>query len=171
MRSSTSASVDASTPASRGDAREHLGEHVAARARSTAPPDIHVCRLAEVDPAEPTAVSAAASTTSSRPSTSRAICWASVTNPWPTSAHAQWTVTTPFSIRHAGGRVVVEAFGEEQVLEPDREADAALHVAGSGRAPRAAGAGEVVVAVVGPAAVRPRTLRITSATGAVPGMT
>ena len=118
-------------------------------ARSTAPPDIHVCRLAEVEPADPTAVSAAASTISSRPSTSRAICWASVTNPWPTSAHAQWTVTTPFSIAHTRGRVVVEAFGEEQVLEPDREADAALHVARAGRAPRAAGAGEVVVAVAG----------------------
>ena len=65
-----------------------LREHVVRRPRKTAPPDIHVWRLAEVDPAEPIAVSAGASTTSSRPSVSRAICWASVTKPCPTSAHA-----------------------------------------------------------------------------------
>ena len=52
----------------------------------TAPPDIHVWRLAEVEPAEPIEVSAGASTTSSTPRTSRAICWASVTKPCPTSA-------------------------------------------------------------------------------------
>ena len=40
-------------------------------------------------------VSAGAITTSSIPNTSRTICWASVTNPWPTSAHAHVTVATP----------------------------------------------------------------------------
>jgi len=49
----------------------------------------------QVDPAEPMEVSAGASRTSSTPSTERAICWARVTNPWPTSAAAHVTVPRP----------------------------------------------------------------------------
>ena len=60
----------------------------ARHACSTAPPDIIVWRLAEVEPAEPIDVSAGATTTSSTPSIVRAICCTRVTNPWPTSAAA-----------------------------------------------------------------------------------
>jgi hypothetical protein len=65
-----------------------------------APPDIQVWRLAEVDPAEPMEVSAGASRTSSTPRTERAICWARVTKPWPTSAAAHVTVARPSTSRH-----------------------------------------------------------------------
>ena len=71
----------------------------ASQAFSTAPPDIIVWRLAEVDPAEPIDVSAGATSTSCTPRTVRAICCASVTNPWPTSAAAQVTVASPSSSR------------------------------------------------------------------------
>ena len=71
------------------------------QAASTAPPDIHVWRLAEEDPAEPMAVSAGSSSTCRVPSTSRAICWARVTNPCPTSTQAQVTVATPSESRQA----------------------------------------------------------------------
>ena len=88
------------------------------QAACTAPPDIQDCRLAEVDPAEPTvAVAAGASTTSSTPRTSRVICWARVTKPCPTSAQAQVTVATPPSRRQMARTEVVETLGEHQVLE------------------------------------------------------
>ena len=64
-------------------------------AASTAPPDIQVCRLADVLPAEPIWVSTVSSTTSSTPRIVRAICWASITKPCPTSTVAIFSVTTP----------------------------------------------------------------------------
>ena len=78
-----------------GDARG-VGPAPPRRPACTAPPDIHVWRDWPTS-SRPSRcdVSAGASTTSSTPSTSRAICWARVTKPWPTSAHAQVTVATP----------------------------------------------------------------------------
>ncbi len=69
-------------------------------------------------------------TTRSTPSSVRQICCSIVTRPWPTSAAAVCTVTTG-SPRddlepHPGGRVVVEALGEADVLVADGVADAAL---------------------------------------------
>ena len=64
-------------------------------APSTAPPLIHVCRDADVEPAEPISVSIRSSTTTSTPKTVRAICWASMTKPWPTSDVANLSVATP----------------------------------------------------------------------------
>ena len=71
------------------------------QAASTAPPDIQVWRLADDDPAEPMAVSAGSSCTCCTPSTSRAICWARVTKPCPTSTQAQVMVATPSESRQA----------------------------------------------------------------------
>ena len=76
-----------------------LGDAAARQAMSTAPPLIQVWRLAEVDPADPICVSMVSRRTSSTPRTVRAICCASITNPWPTSAVANFTVTTPSSMR------------------------------------------------------------------------
>ena len=67
----------------------------ARHAASTAPPLIHVWRDADVEPAEPIWVSIGSSTTTSTPSTVRAICWAIVTKPWPTSDVANFSVATP----------------------------------------------------------------------------
>ena len=70
------------------------------QAPSTAPPLIHVCRDADVEPADPMVVSIGSSTTSSTPSTDRAICWASTTKPWPTSEVANFNEATPSARRH-----------------------------------------------------------------------
>ena len=67
----------------------------ARQAASTAPPLIHVWRDADVEPAEPMCVSIGSCTTTSTPSTVRAICWAIVTKPCPTSAVANLIVATP----------------------------------------------------------------------------
>ena len=48
-----------------------------------------------MDPAEPIWVSIGSSSTMSTPSTVRAICWAIVTKPWPTSEVANFKVATP----------------------------------------------------------------------------
>ena len=71
----------------------------ARQAASTAPPHIQVWRDADVEPAEPIWVSIVSSTTSSTPSTVRAICWASITKPWPTSDVANFSVATPSASR------------------------------------------------------------------------
>ena len=81
-------------------ARASSSARAARHAFSTAPPDIIVWRLADVDPADPIAVSAGATMTSSTPSTVRPICCTSVTKPCPTSAAAHVIVTTPASMRH-----------------------------------------------------------------------
>ena len=47
------------------------------------------------------AVWAGAKITSSTPSSVRAICWARVTKPWPTSAQAHVMVATPSATRQA----------------------------------------------------------------------
>ena len=75
-------------------ARSSSTSRTAEQAIWTAPPDIIVWREALVEPAEPTWVSAACTTTSWTPSSARAICMAMVTNPWPTSAVAVCTVAT-----------------------------------------------------------------------------
>lgn len=59
-----------------------------------APPVMYVWRPAEVEPAEPTWVSAGWMVTCWTPSSVRAICAWMVTPPWPTSAAAVWTVAT-----------------------------------------------------------------------------
>jgi hypothetical protein len=52
-----------------------------------------------VEPADPTWVSIGARTTSSTPRIVRAICWAIVTNPCPTSDVANFNVATPSARR------------------------------------------------------------------------
>ncbi len=60
----------------------------------TAPPVMYVCREADVEPAEPTWVSAGWMVTCVTPSSVRAICVWTVMPPWPTSAMAVWTIAT-----------------------------------------------------------------------------
>ena len=127
----------------------------ARQAACTAPPDIHVWRLAEVDPAEPMPVVAGgASTTSSTPSTSRVICCARVTKPCPTSTagagdrgHA---VLEPAPRR----RGVVEATRVHEVLDADGEADAAPDAVRDRRYGRRRRAARARAAVAGPPAGR-----------------
>ncbi len=102
---SSMASRSGSTPWSRptcSNRRSRTARH----ATSTAPPDIQVWRDADVDPAEPIDVSVGSSTTSSTPSTLRAICSAIVTKPWPTSAVANLSQATPSASRQ---RAVAES--------------------------------------------------------------
>ncbi len=80
---------------------------------SVAPPDIHVWRDAEVEPADPIVVSAGSSTTSSTPRISRAICAAIVTNPCPTSAVASLSETAPSASRQ---RAVAESSNPSEYM-------------------------------------------------------
>ena len=158
-------------PRSRRRRRAGPGSRTARHAFSTAPPDIHVWRLADVDPAEPIDVSAGATSTSSTPSTVRAICWHERHEPLTDLGAAHVTVARPSTSRQRAVRVVVVALGVHQVLEADREADAAAHVGGVGRAPGAAGTGHRVVVVDRRrASAARRVARITSATGSVPSI-
>ena len=60
--------------------------------------------------------------------------------PWPTSAAAQWTSARAVGAQeHAGGGEVVEALRVADVLEADREADAAADALAAGRVAGAAG--------------------------------
>ena len=68
----------------------------ARQASCTAPAAIHVCRDADVEPAEPTvAVPGGASRTLSVPSSVQAACRITFVTPWPTSADAQCTSAEP----------------------------------------------------------------------------
>ena len=94
--------------------------------------------------------------------------------PWPTSAAAQCTSAASRSPAttepHARGAVVVEALGEADVLEADREADAAADALAVRRVAGAAGQAERVARqLLGRRRhrARPRA-RITSATGSEP---
>ena len=81
-----------------------------------------------------------ASRTSSMPSSVRATCRITPVTPWPTSAAAQCTSAEPSGEDpHARGAVVVEALGVGDVLEADREADAAPHALAARRVAGAAG--------------------------------
>ena len=91
---------DSGATSSRRASAERTWSATSPHARCTAPPDIHVCRDAEDDPAEPTpTVSGGSSTTASQASIVRATWVAMVTKPCPTSATAQATVATPPSRR------------------------------------------------------------------------
>ncbi len=102
-RPSRMESASAATPCVRATSAM-ICARTASHASLTAPPDIQVWRLALVEPAEPMRVSARSSTMSSAPSgrsnTVRANCWAIVTKPCPTSAHAHFTEITPSTTVH-----------------------------------------------------------------------
>ena len=108
----------------------------ARQASRTAPAAIHVIRDAEAEPAEPTdAVECGASATSSVPSSVRATWSMTPTTPWPTSAAAEWTTALPSAraARTRAAQIVVEALRVADVLEPDRESDAAADALSLGR--------------------------------------
>ena len=75
-------------------ARSSTTARTASHAAFTAPPVTYVCREAEVDPPEPTAVFFGWTTTRSTPSSVRQICCSTVISPCPTSAAAVCTVAT-----------------------------------------------------------------------------
>ena len=102
------------------------------------------CRDADAEPAEPTAaVVCGASDTSSVPSSVRATWRITPMTPCPTSAAAECTTALPSApaAAHAGGAEVVEALRVADVLEAEREADAAPDaLAASSCCPRRRGA-------------------------------
>ena len=83
-------------------------------------------------------VSAGASTTSSTPSTSRVICWAMVTKPWPTSAQAQVTVATPRSSLTRAVEKSSKPSEKAMFLKPTAKPDPRRTVVGVGGAAGAA---------------------------------
>ena len=92
--SSVSASDPGATPR-RSAMAERTCAATSRAACNTAPPDIHVWRDADDDPAESMPAVPAGSTTASQPRTVRAICEAMVTKPCPTSATAHVIDATP----------------------------------------------------------------------------
>ena len=83
-----------SGPPSRSAASASVRSRTASHAAFTAPPVTYVWREAELEPAEPTRVSASRTATRATPSSVRAIWAWTVTTPWPTSAAAVWTSTS-----------------------------------------------------------------------------
>ena len=72
----------------------------ASQAFKTAPPDIHVCLLADVEPADPIEVSTGRIVTSDTPNVSSTIWVTKVTKPCPTSTQADLIRTSPSEIMH-----------------------------------------------------------------------
>ena len=126
-------------PCRRADVLEQPLAHQRGRRASTAPPLIHVCRDADVEPADPIVVSIGSSTTSSTPSTERAICWAMRDEPLADLDRRELQRRHPVGEPASRRRVVVEALGVHQVLDRHAPADAAADVAGVGGEAGAAG--------------------------------
>ena len=111
----------------------------------TAPAVIHVCREAEDEPADWTASVVCGATTTFSTSSSVRATWAMTsTTPWPTSAAAEYTSATSSPAASANSRTraaveVVEALRVADVLEADREADAAADALPARRVAGAAG--------------------------------
>ena len=128
-------------------------------------------RDADAEPAEPTAaVVCGARATSSVPSSVRATWRMTPTTPWPTSAAARVHHGAPVGEQHdARGAEVVESLRVADVLEAEREADAAAdalaprRVAGAAREAERV-AGQSLLSAAGCAAAR----RITSWVGSEP---
>src|SRR5262245_10370603 len=89
---STPSSVAPTRPSRR--TRSNNSSSTASHAAFTAPPEISVCRDADVEPAEPISVSVACRITRSTLRTVRTICPRIVWTPWPTSAAALYTSAT-----------------------------------------------------------------------------
>ena len=103
------------------------------------------------------------------PSSVRATWSITFVTPCPTSAAAQNTSAEPSSNRpHARGAVVVEALREADVLEADREADAAPDALAARRVAGAAGQPERVARQLASGSGSSAARRITSATGSEP---
>ena len=109
---------------------------------------------------------ASASATSSVPSSVRATWRITPTTPWPTSAAAECTTALAVGVEHDTGRAeVVEPLRVADVLEAEREADAAPDALAARRVARAAGQPERVArqllgAGTGSAAARRITSRV-----------
>ena len=92
--------------------------------------------------------------------------------PWPTSADAQWISRRAVCIEeHPRRRVVVESLRVADVLEADREADAAADPLAPGRVARAAGqADRLARQLLRLGRLRAAARRMTSATGSEPSI-
>ena len=113
------------------------------------------------------AVSTGASTTSSTLRTSRAICWARVTKPWPTSAHAHVMVATPSCNSHRASEESSNPSENMRFLKPT--ASASPRTTWVASAVRPAPPGRDIGSSGRTAADGlPAHVRITSATGRAP---
>ena len=122
--------------------RGHVAQHPARTARhaaSTAPPDIHVWRLADVEPAEPIVGVGRGEHDLVDAEHLAGDLLGERDEALPDLGARARDGGDPVVEPAPGGRVVVEALGEHEVLEADGEADAAPHVGGVGGAPGAAG--------------------------------